>query len=136
VLPFTVTVKSGRPLYEQVIYAVTRAIVLGQLRPGEGFPSVRALSQELRINPNTAYRIVAALVDQGLLVVHPGVGTIVADHPPPSGETTQVLGDDAERLVVEAKRSAVSLNELVTAIRRHWSRTTGRGKEGSDDSRD
>ena len=130
-LPFTVTIQSGRPLYEQVIYAVTRAIVLGQLRPGEPFPSVRALSQELRINPNTAYRIVAALVDEGLLVVHPGLGTIVADHPPSSGEAAQVLGGEAERVVVEAKRSGVSLNDLVTAIRRHWSRTTGRGKGGS-----
>ena len=132
-LPFTLVIHAGTPLYEQVIYAVTRAIVSRQLRPGDPFPSVRTLSQELRINPNTAYRVVAALVDQGLLVVHPGIGTVVAAHPPPSGETSQLLGEDSERLVIEARRSGVSLNELVTAIRRHWSRTSGRATEGADD---
>jgi GntR family transcriptional regulator len=136
VLPFTVPIHSGTPLYEQVIYAVTKAIVSGQLRAGDLFPSVRTLSQELRINPNTAYRIVAALVDDGLLVVHPGVGTVVADHPPPSGSTGRVLSDDAERLVIEARRAGVSLKDLVSAIRRHWAETAARGKEVPDVSRD
>jgi DNA-binding transcriptional regulator YhcF (GntR family) len=136
VLPFTVPLHSGTPLYEQVIYAVTKAIVSGQLRAGDPFPSVRTLSQELRINPNTAYRIVAALVDEGLLVVHPGVGTVVAVHPPPSGAPVHVLGEDAERLVIEARRSGVSLKSLVSAIRRHWAETAARGKEVRDVSRD
>ena len=64
-LPFTVTLRAGEPIAEQVIYAVTRAIVTGQLLPGDAFPSVRILSQELKINPNTAHRIVAALTSDG-----------------------------------------------------------------------
>jgi Predicted transcriptional regulators len=136
VLPFTVPIHSGTPLYEQVIYAVTKAIVSGQLRAGDPFPSVRTLSQELRINPNTAYRIVAALVDEGLLLVHPGVGTVVADHPPLHGSTDRVLGEDAERLVIEARRAGVSLKDLVSAIRRRWAETAARGKEVPDGSRD
>ena len=135
-LPFTVPIHSGTPLYEQVIYAVTKAIVSGQLRAGDPFPSVRTLSQELRINPNTAYRIVAALVDEGLLLVHPGVGTVVADHPPLHGSTDRVLGEDAERLVIEARRAGVSLKDLVSAIRRRWAETAARGKEVPDGSRD
>ena len=135
-LPFTVPIHSGTPLYEQVIYAVTKAIVSGQLRAGDPFPSVRTLSQELRINPNTAYRIVAALVDEGLLLVHPGVGTVVADHPPLHGSTDRVLGEDAERLVIEARRAGVSLRDLVSAIRRRWAETAARGKEVPDGSRD
>ena len=59
-LPFSITLRSGVPIYEQVIYAVTRAVVLGQLRTGDAFPSVRALSQDLKINPNTAHKIVGA----------------------------------------------------------------------------
>ena len=64
-LPFTVEFRPGEPVYEQVMYAVKKAIVLGQLGPGDRFPSVRALSQELRINPNTAHKIVAALTSDG-----------------------------------------------------------------------
>ncbi len=73
-LPFTIALRSGEPIFDQVVYAVTRAVVTGQLRAGDSFPSVRALSLELKINPNTAHKIVAALVADGLLEVRPGVG--------------------------------------------------------------
>lgn len=126
-LPFTVTLHPGEPLYEQVIYAVVKAIVSGQLRAGDPFPSVRTLSQELRINPNTSFRIVNTLIDQGLLVVHHGIGTIVADHPPAADDGSVVLGDQAERLVIEARRAGLPLNDLVKAIRAHWARLGGQG---------
>ena len=66
-IPFRVTFRAGVSLFEQVVYASTRAMVSGQLRPGDPFPSVRALSKELKINPNTAHKIVAHLVNEGLL---------------------------------------------------------------------
>jgi len=127
VLPFTIALKPGVPIYEQVIYAVTRAVVTGQLRPGDAFPSVRTLSQELGINPNTAHKIVAALIENRLLVVRPGIGTVVAE-----GQLTGVaarralLEDEAERLVIDARRNGLSLSDVLAAIRRHWARTIRR----------
>ena len=127
-LPFTVALRSGEPVYEQVIYAVRRAVVTGQLRTGDAFPSVRDLSQALKINPNTAARIVALLVEEGLLVVRPGIGTVVGDPSRGDGVARRaVLEADAERLVVEAKHKGITLADLVAAIRRHWSRTTRKG---------
>jgi len=127
-LPFTVEWRAGEPVYEQVIYAVRRAIVSGQLQPGDSFPSVRELSQALEINPNTAHRIVALLAEEGLLVVRPGLGTIVGDlRRGDAAERRAVLEHEAERLVVEARRRGVGLTELVAAIRRHWSRTVSKG---------
>ena len=79
--PFPLTLKPGVPISDQIVYAATRAIVSGQLRPGESFPSVRALSKDLRINPNTAHRAVTDLIDAGLLEMHPGRGTVVATPP-------------------------------------------------------
>ena len=122
-LPFSVSLRPGVPIYEQVIYAVTKATVSGQLRPGDAFPSVRTLSQELKINPNTAHKIVAALIEQGLLAVRPGIGTVVADGRPPPAARQLVIEGDAERLVVEAKRAGLSLKDVVAAIRQHWART-------------
>ena len=122
-LPFTVSLRAGVPVYEQVIYAVTKSVVAGQLRSGDAFPSVRVLSQELKINPNTAHKIVAALIEQGLLVVRPGIGTVVADgRPMPAAARRLLLEDDAEHLVVESKRAGLSLQDVVAAIRRHWAR--------------
>jgi len=127
-LPFTVALRAGEPVYEQVIYAVRRALVTGQLRAGDAFPSVRDLSQALKINPNTAARIVALLVEEGLLLVRPGVGTVVSDPARADGASRRaVLEADAERLVVEAKHKGITLADLVAAIRRHWSRTVGKG---------
>ena len=126
-LPFTIALRPGIPIYEQVVYAVTRAVVTDQLRAGDPFPSVRTLSQELRINPNTAHRIVAALIDDGLLVVRPGIGTVVSQNRQTGGAARRaLLEDEAERLVVDARRHGLSLGELLAAVRRHWSRTIRR----------
>ena len=126
-LPFPIALRSGVPIYEQVIYAVTRAVINGELNPGDPFPSVRSLSQELKINPNTAHKIVAELIDRGLLSVKPGIGTVVAAGRPATASARRlVLEEEAERLIVEAKRAGLSLNEVVAALRIHWARTIRR----------
>jgi len=67
VTPFPITLQPGIPISDQIVYAAKRAIISGLMRPGEAFPSVRTLSKELRINPNTAHRAVTELIEAGLL---------------------------------------------------------------------
>ena len=120
-LPFTIDLRSGVPVHDQLVYAVRKAVVTGQLRAGDAFPSVRTLSQELRINPNTAHKAVAWLIAEGLLAVRPGVGTIVTSPPQRSDDLRdRILDVDAERLVVESKAAGLPLRALLAAIRRHW----------------
>jgi len=119
--PFRVQIKPGTPVYEQVVYAVQKAILKGQMQPGSRFPSVRQLSQELRINPNTAHKIVAHLTAEGLLGVQPGIGTVVQKPPRASSEDrSALLKDDLERLVVEAKGLSITLPEIIHALEQHW----------------
>lgn len=120
-LPFQIDLQNGEPVSQQIIFAVKRAIFCGVLQPGEAFPSVRSLSQELRINPNTAHKVVAILVTQGLLEVRPGVGTVVA-HPPPatSAQKSDLLGSDLERLTIEARQLGLELQDLIKALEKHW----------------
>jgi GntR family transcriptional regulator len=121
VLPFTVVIRPGRSLHDQVVFAVTKAVITGQLQPGDRFPPVRVLSQELRINPNTAQKIVTTLVERGLLEARPGIGTTVAAwRPAANAGRRAALTDSIERLVVEAKRVGFSLAEVVDAVRREW----------------
>jgi GntR family transcriptional regulator len=126
-LPFAIALRTGSPISEQVIYAVTKAAISGELRPGDPFPSVRTLSQELKINPNTAHKIVGALIDRGLLVVRPGIGTVVAEGRS-AGRAAQrlVLEEEAEHVVVQARHAGLSLADLLAAIRRHWARIARR----------
>lgn len=126
-LPFTVALKPGFPVAEQILFAVKKAVVTGQLRPGDRFPSVRVLSQELRINPNTAHKVVAALVAEGVLLTTPAVGSVVAEREPGGRrERTELLGADVERLVVEAKKLGLELEDVQAAVAAHWKKLGGK----------
>src|SRR5687768_5107608 len=104
-LPFSVVIKPGRPLHDQVVFAVTKAVVTGQLASGDAFPSVRVLSQELAINPNTAQKIVGTLTERGLLEVRPGIGTVVASWRPTANPARrEAMQSQIDRLVIEAKQ--------------------------------
>jgi GntR family transcriptional regulator len=125
VIPFRVTFRPGVSIFEQVVYAARKAMISGQLRPGDAFPSVRALSKELKINPNTAHKIVTQLLADGLLESRPGIGTLVAEIPDSTRkERTALLGQEIEELVVEAKRLGIELDEMLASITTHWQRLT------------
>ena len=120
-LPFSVTFQTGRSVHEQVVYAVKKAIVTGRMQPGDMFPSVRALSHDLKINPNTAHKIVTTLVHEALLEVKPGIGTLVANASPATmTQRSALLEDNLEQLVVEAKRLSLELKDLLDAVKDHW----------------
>ena len=108
------------------MYAAKKAVISGQMRPGDPFPSVRALSRELKINPNTAHKVVSNMVAEGLLETRPGIGTVVADLPESTkSERTQLLGFEIEQLAVEARKLGISLEEITEAIAAHWKRLGG-----------
>lgn len=120
-IPFTLSFQPGVPIFEQVVYAAKKAIVSGQMRAGSAFPSVRALSRELRINPNTAHKVVAVLTAERLLEVIPGIGTVVAAlDSGTAAEREWLLGGEIERLVVEAKKLGIELDIVLEAISEHW----------------
>jgi GntR family transcriptional regulator len=126
VIPFRLTFRPGISLYEQVVYASKKALVSGQLKPGDAFPSVRELSKALKINPNTAHKVVTQLINEGLLEAMPGIGTVVAN--PPSStraERSSLLRNELEQLVVEAKKLGMEMSDVTQALEEHWKRLDG-----------
>src|SRR5215831_7945868 len=103
-IPFHIDLITGEPIYEQVVYAAKKALLAGQLRPGDSFPSVRVLSQDLKINPNTAHKAIAQLIAEGLIEAgRPGFGCIVKPLPPSTAtERGNLLKNQLEEVVVEA----------------------------------
>lgn len=122
-IPFRLTFQAGISIYEQVVYAAKKAVIAGQMRPGDAFPSVRALSKELKINPNTAHKVITHLMNEGILEVLPGIGTVVAQ---PSASTAaeraQLLQNELEQLVVQAKKLGLDLDQVTDAVTAHWRR--------------
>lgn len=131
-LPFSIELRPGFPVAEQILFAVKKAVVTGQMRPGDRFPSVRVLSQELRVNPNTAHKVIAALVGEGVLVTTPAVGSIVAEREPGGRrERAELLGAELERVVVEAKKLGLTLDEVQTGLAANWRKLGGRSAVAS-----
>jgi GntR family transcriptional regulator len=129
VATFRFTFAPGQPIVDQVVFAATRAFVSGKLQPGDPFPSVRGLAAELKINPNTAAKVVQHLIGEGWLEAAPGKGTVIARPPRPrAGERRQLLEDEIEHLAVEAKRLGLSLKNVTDALASHWKRLDEAGK--------
>jgi DNA-binding transcriptional regulator YhcF (GntR family) len=123
VTELTLIPESGSSICEQAVYAAKKALICGQMRPGEPFPSVRSLSATLKINPNTAHKVIARLTAEGLLEVKPGIGTVVAASAPENTTgRNNLLKNDLERVVVDAKRAGLKLEDLTAALSYHWTR--------------
>ncbi len=134
-LPFDVRLRPGESPYRQIVYAATKAVVSGDLLPGSPFPSVRVLSQALKVNPNTAHKVIAELVRSDILQVLPGVGTVVAEWGPASAEERrQLLSEDVERLLVEAKRLGLLLQDVQEAVALRWAELFDELRLASDDN--
>lgn len=124
-IPFRLAVQPGVPIADQVVFAAKKAIFSGKLRPGDAFPSVRALARAMKIHANTAQKVVAQLSAEGLIQVVPGIGTVVAEPAAPRNGRSRLLAADVERLAVQAMQLGVSLEELQSAVGECWRRIAG-----------
>jgi GntR family transcriptional regulator len=120
---FRFKLRPGESIFDQVVYAAKKAFISGELSPGQGFPSVRALAADLKIHPNTAHKVVQYLIQERWLEVRPGVGTVVAEVPVArAGDKRRVLDQEVEQLVVEAMRVGLEEADLLEAVRKQWAR--------------
>ena len=118
-LPFTLQIRDGVPVSDQIVQAVRKAMMTGQLASGDEFPSVRTLSQELRISPTTAHKVVLTLKADGYLASRPGVGMVVRVPELPAREARLAQLDPLCReLLREADDLHLEVNEVVEALRR------------------
>ena len=117
-LPFSIQIEDGVPVSDQVFRAVRKAVLTGQLRAGDGFPSVRTLSQELRMSPTTAHKVVAQLKDSGFLASRPGIGMVVTSPSLPSRkQAMKHIEPLCRQLVSEAAQLNLPIEDLIEALR-------------------
>lgn len=130
---FRFTLRPGPSIFDQVVFAATKAFISGEFQPGQPFPSVRGLASELKIHPNTAHKVVQHLIKERWLDVHPGIGTVVAERPAArAGDRQRLLQHEVEQLVVEALRVGLQLEDVVDAIETRWTKLDGaRSLEGA-----
>ena len=123
-LPFRFQLLDGVPVSDQLVKAVQRAVLTGEMAAGEKFPSVRMLAQELRISPTTAHKAVLELRDAGYLASRPRAEMVVVK---PAGSSREQLiahlNPACRDLIRQASLLGLSPEEILSAVRRTLSET-------------
>jgi GntR family transcriptional regulator len=99
---FHLDLKSGVPVYRQIVDQVRGAIAAGSLSDGDQLPTVRQLAVDLAINPNTVVRAYRELEYGGLLETHQGTGTFISDQKIPRA------GDERQRQLAQIVSDAIA----------------------------
>ncbi len=76
---FSIDKMSRTPIYEQLIREFELMLMSGDIPADGKLPSVRALSQELGVNPNTLQKAYSEIERRGLCYTVPGSGRFIAD---------------------------------------------------------
>ena len=67
------------PIYSQLVEQLKRAIISGELKPGERLMAVREMAMEAQVNPNTMQRALTELEQQGLVFTQRTAGRFVTE---------------------------------------------------------
>src|SRR5947199_9384509 len=110
--------KSGVPVYRQIIDQVMGGIAAGTLAAGNQLPTVRQLAVDLSINPNTVIRAYRELEIRGVLETQQGTGTFISDQKPQRDDAdrqprlTQLVGE----FIARAGSSGFTVEDLLERL--------------------
>jgi GntR family transcriptional regulator len=123
----------SRPIYGQIVDRVKFAVAGGALRSGELIPSVRELSKQLLVNPNTVARAYRDLQTEGLLESVRGMGLQVAEGATERcrSERREIVRLRLRRAFEEARQSSLDPAEIETILHEEWVRTGAQGNGAS-----
>ena len=109
---------NGLAIYEQVVRQLKFAIASGKLRRGELVPSVRELSKQLAINPNTVARAYRQLQDQQVLETVRGLGMQVTATAVKRcrSDRKQLIAARLESVLSEARQSGLTREEVTKLV--------------------
>ena len=110
--------QSRQAVYEQIIEQVERYVLLGAITAGEKMPSVRNLSIQLSVNPNTVQRAYTDLERFGVLAIAPARGAFVAEGAKALLEErrTTVAQTQLKELLTDLKQLGLSKDEILAFV--------------------
>jgi GntR family transcriptional regulator len=125
-VPFTISVdlKSGVPIYRQIIDQVKGGIATGTIGPGDRLPTVRQLAVDLSVNPNTVSRAYTELELTGLVETHMGSGTYIGNKRVERDELEhrRLLDQFCQEFLSRAYSHGFTLDEILENLRQRQAR--------------
>lgn len=115
-LSFRLDMKSGVPVYRQIMDQIHGAIASGALQAGDQLPTVRQLAVDLSVNPNTVVRAYRELEIRGVLSTQQGIGTFISSKPviPDEAERQRKLTQFVGELMAKAGAAGFTAEEVAT----------------------
>ena len=131
---FQINFKSAKPVYLQLVDQVKSAAAAGLLRAGDALPSIRPLSEELRVNRNTVAKAYGQLESEGIIETQPGRGCFVrtAQSPLRKDARRKLLVADIDDVIVQAHHLQVPAAELLELVRERFAALAARQSSYAD----
>src|SRR5580765_5864745 len=119
-MPMTISILTGSnvSIYRQIVEQVCAAVFSGRIRDDEPLPSVRALAEELLVNPNTVVRAYGELAREGIIESRPGRGMFISKRRQiySKAERTKRIDRSVTSLVTEAFTLGFTAKEIVDQV--------------------
>jgi GntR family transcriptional regulator len=122
-MPLSITIVPGSnvSIHRQIIEQVCSAVFAGEVAEDEPLPSVRALAEQLLINPNTVGRAYGELVREGVLESRAGRGMFICSERRQiysSAERGRRMDQAVASLVADGFMLGFSAREIVEMVAR------------------
>jgi GntR family transcriptional regulator len=121
---FQLNLKSGKPVYLQLVDQVKAAVASGAARQGDPLPSIRPLAEELRVNRNTVAKAYAELEHQGVIDTAAGKGCFIAASGSPFRKDARIrlLTQEVDQAVVQAHHLQVDREDFLELVEDRYNR--------------
>ncbi|WP_078552516.1 GntR family transcriptional regulator [Bacillus alkalicellulosilyticus] len=118
--------RNRSPIFEQIVEKIKELIINQVLSADEKLPSVRALSSEITVNPNTIQKAYRELERQGYLYSFIGKGYYVSPvETMPSNDKLKSIEEDLLKLLTEAIFLGLSEKRVLTLFKKAKAKTEG-----------
>ena len=131
---FSINLMSRTPVYEQIIDQLGTFVLKGVLKAGDQVPSVRSLSIQLSINPNTIQKAYSELDRMGIICTVPGRGSFVAESAAlnlRNLKRTQL--NELKEIVEVLVLAGISRDEIVSSVDEVFEKSRGEEKYHESD---
>ena len=107
------------PMYKQVTDQIKDAIAIGDLKPNDRLPSVRELSEALKVSAITIKRAYFDLETEGYILTRAGLGSFVAEVSRDALRSRKLdeLRAEMTRIVRTAVRFGITREDIVALTR-------------------
>ena len=113
----TIDARSPVPIFEQVKTGLRGLVARGMLNPGDQIPAIRALAEDLLVNPNTIAKAYRELILEGFLESRRGEGNFISGNARSrANDGLQTAAERFRESVVQARRAGLDWKEIHAAV--------------------